>query len=421
MAQRIVIVGAGLAGANAAVTLRNEGFRGRVVLLGDEPTAPYGRPPLSKTYLRSEEALARWFVKPPDWYEQNDIEYRASTRVQLIDAAAQHVVLGDHETLPYDRLILCTGGRARRMDVPGAQLPGVHLLRTVNDSDAIKRSVRPNATALVVGMGFIGSEVAASLRQLGMNVTAVMSGASPLDRVLGQEVGGVMESIHREHGVDLVANDHVVAFDGSGTLESALTNQGRRIPCDMAVVGVGIDPNTEVAGFADQRNGILVDPRCRTSVHAVYAAGDVANHLHPLFGRVRVEHYNNAEKMGAAAARCVLGSEEPYAYVHSFWSDQYEHTIEYVGHAHEWDQFVTRGDLHARRFVGFYLKDGVVRAAVGLGRGGDPELDAGSEMQIGAQLVALRVPISAEALTDERVPLASLVAGAESSTPQMPT
>lgn len=409
-AQRIVIAGAGLAGGTAAVTLRNEGFRGRIVLIGDEPTVPFGRPLLSKTYLRNEEPLAAWFVKPPGWYEQNDVELRSSTRVQRVDAAAQQVVLGDRETLAYDRLILCTGGRARRLDVPGAQLPGVHLLRTVSDCDSIKQSVRPNANALVVGMGFIGSEVAASLRQCGMRVTAVMSGASPLDRVLGDEVGGVMAAVHREHGVDLVARDSVVAFEGAGRLESAVTEQGLRIPCELAVVGVGIDPDTGLAGSPEQRDGILVDAQCRSATPFVYAAGDVANHLHPLFGRVRVEHYNNAEKMGAAAARSALGSEEPYAYLHSFWSDQYEHTIEYVGHAIAWDRFVTRGDLRDRRFLGFYLQDGVLRAAVGLGRGGDPELDAGSEMQLSAQLVARRVAVSAEALADERIPLESLIA-----------
>ena len=229
-----------------------------------------------------------------------------------------------------------------------------------------------------------------------------------------------MAAIHREQGVDLVADDAVVAFEGSEALESAITQQGRRIPCEIAVVGVGIDPNTEIAGFVEQRNGILVDAQCRTSAANVYAAGDVANHLHPLFGRVRVEHYNNAEKMGAAAARSALGSEEPYAYLHSFWSDQYEHTIEYVGHAEDWDRFVVRGDLHARRFIGFYMRDGVIRAAVGLGRGGDPELDAGSEMQISARLVQRRASINAELLADDDVPLAGLIAGAEPAGRRLP-
>lgn len=410
-AERILIAGAGMAGGNAAVTLRNEGFRGRVMVLGDEPHVPYGRPPLSKTYLRGEETLDGWFVKPPRWYEENDVDLRASSRVERIDASAQQVLLGDGEAVPYDRLILCTGGRARSLRVPGAELPGVHVLRTVSDSDAIKRAVQPGRHALVVGMGFIGSEVAASLRQLGMTVTAVMSGGSPLDRVLGPEVGGVMAAIHREHGVELLPDDRVVAFEGSGALEAAVTQQGRRIPCDLAVVGAGIDPNTNIAGPVAQDNGILVDAQCRTGTPFVYAAGDVANHLHPLFGRVRVEHYNNAEKMGAAAARSALGSDAPYDYVHTFWSDQYEHKIEYVGHAGAWDQFVTRGDLHDRRFLGFYLTDGVLRAAVGLGRGGDPELESGSEMAISAQMVAHRMRFSGDALADDRVPLAALLAG----------
>lgn len=410
--ERIVIVGAGLAGGNAAVTLRDEGFRGRVVLLGDEPDVPYGRPPLSKTYLRGEEDLTGWYVKPAEWYERNGIEIHVGAQARHVDAAEHVVVGGDGEKIGYDRLILCTGGHARKPDIPGISLSGVHLLRTVADCDAIKRAAQPGLTAVVVGMGFIGSEVAASLRQLGLNVTAVMSAASPLETVLGVEVGATMARIHRDHGIELLPNDRVVAFEGSGALERVATKQGRRLACDLAVVGAGIEPNVAAIELSDiaRDNGILVDARCRASTHGVYAAGDVANHLHPLFGRVRVEHYNNAEKMGAAAARSALGDARPYAYVHTFWSDQFDDTLEYVGHTNSWDRFIVRGDVAGRRFLGFYLERGVLRAAVGLNRGGDPELEQDSELHACTELIAQQAVVEGDVLADDRIPIPDLLA-----------
>lgn len=407
--ERIVIVGAGLAGGNAAVTLRNEGFRNRIVLIGDEPEVPYGRPPLSKTYLRGEEDLSGWRVKPAEWYSSNDVELRTQTTVKHVDVAQRQVILESGETIRYDRLILCSGGRVRRPRVTGMNLHGVHVLRTVVDCDAIKHAAHPGSTAVVVGMGFIGSEVAASLSQLGVRVTAVMGGAAPLEAVLGREVGAVMAGMHRVHGVELIANDRVTGFEGVDAVEAVLTEGGRRLACDFAVVGVGIEPQMSAIAGAEiaQDNGILVDAQCRSSAPGVYAAGDVANHLHPLFGRVRVEHYNNAEKMGAAVARSALGDETPYSYVHSFWSDQYDDKLEYVGHTKRWDSFVVRGDLGARQFLGFYVEGGVLRAAVGLNRGGDPELEPDSELAVCAKLIAQRATPRVSLLADDGVPLES--------------
>jgi 3-phenylpropionate/trans-cinnamate dioxygenase ferredoxin reductase subunit len=406
----IVILGGGIAGGNAAATLRAEGFDGRVVLVGQEPGVPFGRPPLSKTYLRSEEELDGWFVRPADWYGDNDVE-RLSDTVVAVDAAARTVTLESGQALEYRKLLIATGGRNRRLDLPGADLPGVHQLRTVAECDAIKDGAGADRHAVVVGMGFIGSEVAASLTQLGTRVTAILSGLVPLERVLGPEVGGALGAIHREKGVELLTGDPIAAFEGSGRLDAVVTAGGRRIACDFAVVAVGIEP--DVPAFAgagvDQDDGVLVDEACRASAPDVYAAGDVANHLHPIFGRVRVEHFNNAEKMGRAAARSMLGSTEPYDYLHSFWSDQYEHSIEYVGHATDWDQFVVRGRLEERWMLGFYLRDGRLLAAVGLNRGGDPEADADGELAACARLVAQRARPAPDQLADEHVGLWSLV------------
>jgi 3-phenylpropionate/trans-cinnamate dioxygenase ferredoxin reductase subunit len=264
---------------------------------------------------------------------------------------------------------------------------------------------------VIVGMGFIGCEVAASLTELGVQVTAIFGGSAPLERVLGAEVCAVIAAIHRGHGVELCAEERLVAFEGTERLQAAVTASGKRIACDFAVAGVGIEPElpTFVGSPVTLSNGVLVDELCRASAPDIYAAGDVANQLHPVFGRVRVEHYNNAEKQGRAASRSMLGSTDPYAYIHSFWSDQYEHSIEYVGHATTWDEFVVRGSLREQRLVGFYLRDGVLQAAVGLDRGGDPEADPDSEMAACARLVAQRIRPAPERLADEGVDLWSLV------------
>ena len=405
----MVIVGGGLAGGNAAATLRDEGFQGRVVLIGREPGIPFGRPPMSKTYLRSEEDLDGWYVRPADWYDEHDVEMLVESSVVSVNADAHSVVLDSGEELAYDKVLIATGGRNRRLDVPGAQLPGVHQLRTVAECDAIKREAVANRHAIVVGMGFIGCEMAASLTQLGVRVTAVFPGRVPLERVLGEEVGGAVAAFHRANGVELRAESQITAFEGTDRVQAAVTAAGDRVPCDFVVVGVGIEP--KIPAFASavaQENGVLVDELCRASAADVYAAGDVANQLHPLFGRVRVEHYNNGEKMGRAAARSMLGSTTPYDYIHTFWSDQYDHKLEYVGHATKWDDFVVRGSLEEGKLIGFYLQEGLLQAAVGLDRGGDPELDTDQEMAACARLVAMRARPAGGQLADERVDLWSL-------------
>ncbi len=405
-----MIVGGGVAGGNAAATLREEGFAGPVVIISQEPGVPFGRPPLSKTYLRSEEDLEGWLVRPAGWYSEHDIDRLSGSRVKVIDAAAHTVVLDSGQELRYDKLLIATGGRNRRLGIPGAGLPGIHYLRTVAECEAIKREAAPNRRAVVVGMGFIGCEVAASLTQLGVRVTAVFPGRAPLENVLGGQVGTLIGAIHQANGVELLAGDQVTAFEGAERIEAIVTAAGHRVACDFAVVGIGIDPELPaVTGSSIAReNGILADELCRTSAADVYVAGDVANHLHPLFGRIRVEHFNNAEKQGAAAARSMLGSAAPYDYIHSFWSDQYEHKIEYVGHVATWDEFVVRGSLDEGKLVGFYLVDGVVRAAVGLDRGGDPELDLDGEMAACARLVAARARPARGVLADEHTDLWSL-------------
>ncbi len=405
----MVIVGGGKAGGTAAATLREAGFGGPIVIISGESGIPFGRPPLSKTYLRSEEDLSGWYVEPADWYEVHDVEL-VESNVTAVDPVAHTLLLDSGRELGYQKVLIVTGGRNRPLQVPGAELPGIYYLRTVAECDAIKREAVAGRRAVVVGMGFIGCEVAASLAQLGLQVTAVYPGTNPLERVLGEQVGALIGAIHRLKGVRLLAGPQVAGFDGTERVTAVMTDDGNRIPCDFAVVGVGIVPN--VSAFAGssvaQQNGILVDEQCRTSAPDIYAAGDVANHLHPILGRIRVEHYNSAARHGAAAAQSMLGSAVPFDYIHNFWSDQYEHTLQYVGHATRWDDFAVRGNLTEGMAIGFYLDGGVVRAAVGFDRGGDPEWEAESEMAACAHLVARRAQPDRNALTDEQTDLQSL-------------
>ncbi|TMG11367.1 MAG: hypothetical protein E6I06_04010 [Chloroflexi bacterium] len=410
--QRLLIVGASLAGATAAATLREEGFDGEIRLIGAEAQLPYNRPPLSKGYLRQQERFEDQLVKPAAYYAEQRIELTLGVRATAIDAKQKLVELEGGERVAYDRLLVATGGRNRTLSVPGATLEGVFQLRTVEDCDRIRAATRRARRAVVMGLGFIGSEVSASLRQLGIEVAAVEGARVPLARVLGDEVGQALGEIHREKGVELVLGDSVAALEGSARVERVRTTRGRVLECDMVVAGIGIVPNTELlaAAGAEVDNGVLVDERCRTSLPDVFAAGDVTNHLHPVFGRLRVEHWNNGYQQGRAAARSLLGGAQPYDYIHSFWSDQYEHTLEYVGFATRWDRLVFRGRLETRKFLGFYLDSGIIRAAVGLDRGGDPDdPKADGELKAAASLIRNRVSVDPAKLSDEAVELRSLV------------
>jgi 3-phenylpropionate/trans-cinnamate dioxygenase ferredoxin reductase subunit len=403
MPETFVIVGASLAGGGAAAALRQEGFDGGVVLVGAEPQPPYERPPLSKEYLRGESSFERALVQPPGFYDENGIETRFGDRATRVDAAEKTVELEGGERVAYDKLLVATGGRNRRLSIPGLDLEGVYGLRTVADSDRIRAEIAPGRKAVVVGMGFIGSEVAASLRQSGVDVVVVDRNEVPLRRVLGEEVGRVIEGIHRDHGASMVFEDTVAAFEGAGRVERVTTGRGRRIECDFVVVGLGTEPVTELlAGTgAEIDNGVVVDEYLRTGVEGIYAAGDVANHYHPVFERhIRVEHWQNALKQGPAAARSMLDEGEPYEEIPWFWSDQYEHNLQYAGFHTEWDELVVRGSMEERNFVAFYRKDERVLAAVAVNRGRD--------LRRSMPLIKAREPVDAAKLCDLGVDLRTL-------------
>jgi 3-phenylpropionate/trans-cinnamate dioxygenase ferredoxin reductase subunit len=399
-----VIVGASLAGGGAAATLRQEGFDGKVILIGAEPQPPYERPPLSKDYLRGESLFEQALVQPPDFYGENGIETRFGVRAKRVDAAEKVVELGDGESVAYDKLLIATGGRNRRFPIPGLDLEGIYDLRTVADCERIRHEVAPGRKAVVVGMGFIGSEVAASLRQSGVEVVVVDRNKVPLRRVLGEEVGRVIEGIHRDHDATLIFEDTVAAFEGADRVERVVTQGGRRIECDFVVVGLGVEPVTELlAGTgAEIDNGIVVDEFCRTGVEGIYAAGDVANHYHPVFERrIRVEHWQNALNQGPAAAQSMLSQGKPYDEVPWFWSDQYEFNLQYTGFHTEWDELIVRGSMEERNFVAFYLKDRQVLAAVAINRGRD--------LRRSMRLIKAQRPVDATRLQDPDVDLRELL------------
>jgi len=374
MSPTFAIVGASLAGGTAAATLRQDGFDGDVILIGAEPQPPYERPPLSKQYLRGEASFEKALVRPADFYEQNRIATRFGVRATRVDPGQRIVELDTGERVQYDKLLVTTGVRNRRLPIPGLDLPGIFALRSVGDADALRAYIVSGRRAVVVGMGFIGCEVAASLRQSGVEVISVDPSPTPLFRVLGEQIGQVIAAIHRDRGIETIFEDVVTRFEGSGRVERVVTKRGRRIECDFAVVGVGVEPVTDFlagSGIAIE-NGILVDEACRTCVDGVYAAGDVANHYHPVFGRrMRVEHWQNAMQQGAAAARSMLGNPQPYDAVHWFWSDQYDMNLQYAGFHDHWDHMVVRGKLADRNFVAFYLNQGRIDAVVALNRGKD--------------------------------------------------
>ena len=363
-----VIVGAGLTGAKAAEALRAEGFDGRLLLLGDEAERPYDRPPLSKAYLRGETDRDSLYLHQDGFYATHDIELHTSTPVRSIDPAGRQLELASGERVGYDRLLLATGAAPRRLAVPGENLDGVHYLRSRRDADTLAAAAARAEHVVVVGTGWIGSEAAASLRQLGREVTLLGPDTGPLARVLGPEVGRVYRDLHADHGVRLALGTRVAGFGGHGRVEAVITSDGRTIEGDLVLVGAGAVARTELAEAAGLpvANGVLVDERLEAvGAAGVFAAGDVAAAWHPRYQRsLRVEHWANAFNQGPAAARSMLGIPTSYARLPYFYSDQYDLGMEYSGLAATWDQVVVRGDPATHAFLAFWLKDGRVVAGM---------------------------------------------------------
>jgi 3-phenylpropionate/trans-cinnamate dioxygenase ferredoxin reductase subunit len=408
--ERVLIAGGGLAGASAAFALRKRGFEGDVTIVSEEALPPYERPPLSKTYLRGETPLEQAFVRPLAQYAAQRIELLSGRRAVALDVESRRLTLDDGGALPYDALLLATGSDRRRLEVPGADLPGVHHLRRADDADAIRAAAAAGHAVAVVGGGWIGSEVAASLRQLGHKVTLITSSGRPLERVLGREVADIYGALHLEHGVRLVAG-RVVEVEGTDRVTGLRLADGQRVPAEVVVVGIGAAPRIELArqaGLDLVEGGVRVDAYLRTSVPAVYAAGDIAAVWSPRYDRyLRIEHWDNAKRQGSAVAANIVGEGEAYTRTPYLYSDQFRLGMEYRGFASAWDRVVTRGDVAKREFVAFWLADGVVQAAMNANI-----WDSSKEL---GRLVSSGVAIDAARLADPSVPLADLVEVAEAA------
>ena len=396
------IVGGGLAGAKAAETLRDEGFDGRVLLVGAETERPYERPPLSKEYLRGEAERATIYVHDESYYAEHEIELRLGRTASKLDVAARELTLDDGERIRYDSLLLATGAEPRRLELPGADLDGVRYLRSVTNSDALRDRFERARSVAVVGGGWIGCEVAAAARQRGLDVTLVEPLQVPLQRVLGDELGGFYRDVHVEHGVQVLTGVGVEAFEGGDAVERVVLADGRRVDADLVVVGVGVRPRTQLAEEAGLAvdDGVLVDERLQTSASGVFAAGDVARARHPFYdATVRVEHWATALNQGPAAARSMLGGAEPYDRLPYFYSDQYDVGMEYTGWAQDWDRVVFRGDPASREFIAFWLRGDRVLAGMNVN-----VWDVTDAIE---RLIRDPAPVDVERLVDSERPLAA--------------
>jgi 3-phenylpropionate/trans-cinnamate dioxygenase ferredoxin reductase subunit len=358
-----VIVGASLAGAKAAQGLREEGFDGRVTLIGDEPHRPYERPPLSKDYLQGKSEREKVFVHPLGWYAEHDVDLEFGVAVAAIDRDAKQVTLTDGRRVAYDKLLLTTGSSPRSLQLPGAELDGVHYLRRIEDSEQLKAAFDRGARVGIIGAGWIGLEAAAAARGAGLDVTVLEQAELPLVTVLGRQVAQVFADLHRAHDVDLRLDQQVAGITGAdGAVTGIGLVDGSEVPADVVLVGVGIAPNTGLAAAAglEVDNGIIVDEHLRTSDPDIFAAGDVANAYHRFLGRhIRVEHWANALHQPATAARSMLGQEASYDRLPYFYTDQYDLGMEYTGYTDPdgFDQVVLRGEPAGGEFIAFWLRD----------------------------------------------------------------
>ena len=403
MSDHLVIVGGGQAAAQAVQSLRQQNFPGAITLLCDEPYPPYQRPPLSKKYFAGELPRERLLLRPAAFYAEKGVTLELNTRVEEIEPAARRIRLHDGRTLAYDRLLLATGSRPRVCPVSGADLPGVHYLRTIADVDGIIAALAPGARVLLVGAGYIGLEVAASARQRGFDVTVLEAADRVMSRTVSAEVSAFYEACHRAAGVAIHCGAGVHAFHGPSRLSAVEASDGRRFACDIAIVGIGVEPNVELAARAGLicSNGIVVDELARTADPRIFAAGDCTNHPHPLLERrVRLESVPNAIHQAKVAAGSLVGVPTPYSEVPWFWSDQYDLKLQIAGLSTGYDEVVMRGDVAARSFAAFYLKGGQLLAV--------DAVNSPREFIAGKKLVASRARIAPEVLRDAKVDLTTL-------------
>jgi 3-phenylpropionate/trans-cinnamate dioxygenase ferredoxin reductase subunit len=401
MAERIVIIGAGQAAAQAVATLRAEGFDGSLTMVGDEAFPPYQRPPLSKTYLMGTFERERLFLKPDAFYAEAKCELILGVAAKKIDRAKKEVALADGRALPYDKLLITTGSRVRPIPVPGADLANTFYLRSIADVDAMRPQFREGRRIAVVGAGYIGLEVAAVARKAGMYVTVFEAMDRVMARAVSRPVSAFYEQVHRDAGVAFHLNTGVEAFDGAGHVETVHAG-GEGYPCDIALVGIGIMPNDTLARDAGLTvtDGIHVDKHCLTSDPAIWAAGDCTRHHGRDGNLIRLECVQNAIDQAKHAALAMAGKPVPYGEVPWFWSDQYDLKLQIAGLAHPEDKMVMRGDPAARKFAVFHLREGKVAAV--------EAVNAAPEYIVGRKLIHDGASVAPERLADTAIPMKNI-------------
>jgi 3-phenylpropionate/trans-cinnamate dioxygenase ferredoxin reductase component len=401
-----VIVGGGMAGALAAQTLREEGFDGKITLLGQEPNAPYERPPLSKDYLQGKADRDSIFVQPEPWYAEHAVELSLGSAVTSLDPASRTVTTSAGERLSYDRLLLATGSKPRRLDVPGADLDGVYYLRNVEDSERIKIEFARAKRVVIIGAGWIGLETAAAARAAGLDVTLLVSGDLPLQHALGPEAAPIFDELHRSHGVDLRYRTTAVQLTGrQRAVTGVRLSDSAKIDADMIIVGVGVVPRTELAAAAGLKidNGIVVDEHLRTSDPDIFAAGDIAQTYSPRLGRhIRVEHWANARRQGAVAAKSMLGQDGVDLRPSYFFTDQYDLSMEYTGDIGPagYDRVIFRRYADSNQMIVFWLYEQRLQAGMNINI-----WDVADDIE---RLIQSARPINAGDLGNPATPLATL-------------
>jgi 3-phenylpropionate/trans-cinnamate dioxygenase ferredoxin reductase subunit len=403
--ETIAVVGANLAGGRAAEALRSQGFDGRVVLIGAEPDPPYERPPLSKGILLGDALPDSTYLRTLDGWEADGVELVLGTRVTGIEASSRSIELDDGRRITADRVLLCTGGRPRQLNVPGVELDGVTYLREMGQSVALGERLRAGARVVVVGAGFIGSEVAAAARTLGCQVTMLEVAEVPLLRVLGPDLGSHYADEHRKRGVDLRTGVGISRIDGDTRVRRVVLSDGSHVDADVVVVGVGLEPATELAQDLglDVANGIVVDEHCRTSMDGVFAAGDVANHPNRLLNQqIRLESWQNAQDQGVAAAKSMLGDTSGYSCVPWFWSDQYDLNLQIAGRPDPDDTVIYRGKPDTMDFCAFHVRDGRLVGVIAVNRR--------KEVRAAMKLIENRAEVGLDQLADDTVDLRKVAA-----------
>ncbi len=404
MSLKVVIAGAGHAAGQVVASLKQKKFSGEIVLIGDEPYLPYQRPPLSKKFLAGELSAERLFFKPPVFYEDPSIEVMLDTRIDSIERENKSVSTSQNRSISYDRLVIATGARVRRLQVPGAELAGIHYLRTINDVNRLRAEFEDGNRFVVVGAGYIGLEVAAVCRQLGLEVTVIEMAERVMSRVVSPQISAFYQQEHARHGVSLRLATGITGFVGEDRVRGVVTSANDTIEADFVLVGVGIEPVTDLADEAGLQvdNGVVVDDRCLTGDADIYAVGDCTSHPNSIYGRrVRLESVHNALEQAKTAASNICGEEQHYSQVPWFWSDQYDLKLQIAGLSQGFDDTVIRGDPAQRSFACCYLRDNLLIAL--------DAVNSPRDFMQAKNLVAERKPVDRSRLADPAVALKDLV------------